>query len=152
MKPLRLLASILLCESAGIIGSVFTVSSVSTWYVTLNKPFFTPPSWVFGPVWTTLYALMGVALYVVWQTPGQKRKAYLAFASQLILNTVWSIAFFGLRSPAAGLLVIMPLWVTIVWTSLEFRKISPQTMYLLTPYLLWVTYAALLNAAVWQIN
>ena len=98
----KLVLSIIVCQLAGFIGSFFTVSSVSSWYLTLNKPFFNPPSWLFGPVWITLYLLMGISLYIIWNkgiTNNQSKIAVLIFAIQLILNSLWSIIFFGLKTP-----------------------------------------------------
>jgi len=152
-KYLYLVAFILVCEMAGIIGSFFTAESVSTWYLTLEKPPFNPPSWVFAPVWTTLYALMGISAYLVFFS-GKKesRFALVVFALQLALNTLWSLAFFGLQSPLYGLVVIAALWLAIVWTMLRFYNISKNATYLLVPYILWVSFAAVLNYSIWALN
>jgi translocator protein len=151
----RLVACVLLCELAGVIGSAFTLSSIPTWYAGLNKPFFSPPNWVFGPVWITLYALMGVSLYIVWRmglTEKRVKDAAAAFLAQLILNTSWSIAFFGLKSPLAGLLVIIPLWSAIALSIVRFRRISLSAAALLIPYILWVSFAMLLNLSILALN
>jgi translocator protein len=150
-----LAACVLLCELAGVIGSAFTISSIPTWYAGLSKPSFSPPNWVFAPVWITLYAMMGVSLYLVWRKGmGQKnaKDAAVAFLAQLILNTSWSIAFFGLKSPTAGLLVIIPLWSAISLTIIRFRRISWTAAALLVPYLLWVSFATLLNLSIILLN
>ena len=151
---LTLIAAILLCESAGIVGSLFTFSEIPTWYASLEKPSFNPPSWVFGPAWTTLYALMGVSLYLVWK---ERKKADIKvalafFITQLILNTIWSILFFGLHSPILGLACIILLWLSIAATIIYFYKISKKAAYLLIPYILWVSFASILNAFVWMLN
>ena len=151
----RLVTSIAICQLAGIVGSVATASSVKTWYPALAKPFFTPPSWLFGPAWITLYTLMGIALYIVWQKQSPK-KAYLeaiqVFAVQLILNASWSIVFFGLKNPKLGLLVIIALWAFILSTILKFAKISKASAWLLVPYLVWVTFATALNLGIVLLN
>lgn len=147
-----LIGFILLCNLAGIIGSVFTVSSIQEWYVLLEKPEpFTPPNWVFAPVWTTLYTLMGISLFLVWKKKAC-RCAYVVFGSQLVLNSVWSIAFFGLQSPLNGLFVIVPLWLLIAWSIKVFYDIDKRAGYLLIPYILWTSYAAFLNYMVYVLN
>jgi len=151
----KLIASILLCQLAGIIGSLATFSSITGWYLALNKPFFTPPNWVFGPVWITLYTLMGIALYLVWMQGLKKKKVKQAlqiFGLQLILNSLWSIVFFGMHGLAAGLFVIVILWLAILWTIIRFWKIDKRAGWLLVPYILWVTIATALNAGVWLLN
>lgn len=152
---LKLIVSILVCQAAGILGSVFTVSSVSTWYVDLQKPFFNPPSWVFGPVWTLLYLLMGISLYLIWSA-GIKEKdeklAIIIFFIQLALNTIWSILFFGLQSPFLALIEILFLCAAIAITIYYFYKISKTAAYLLIPYILWVIFAALLNLMIYLLN
>jgi translocator protein len=151
----KLVACIILCQLAGVIGSVFTISSIPKWYAGLNKPFFSPPNWVFGPVWISLYILMGVSLYLVWRK-GLKEKgvkdAILTFLAQLILNALWSVAFFGLKSPLAGLIVITLLWLAIVLSIIRFRRISKPAAILLIPYILWVSFAAVLNLTIFAIN
>ncbi len=154
-NALKLFDSILICEAAGIIGSFFTMSQIESWYVTLQMPAFSPPNYVFGPVWTTLYALMGVALFLVWReglNTQHVKKALGVFAVQLVLNSLWSIVFFGLHSPLGALVVIVALLVSIVWSMIEFYKISRAATWLLVPYLLWVSFATYLNAAIWYIN
>ncbi|MGM5488579.1 MAG: TspO/MBR family protein [Nanobdellota archaeon] len=148
----RLIASLIICQLAGIIGSVFTVSSVSTWYVTLAKPVFNPPGWVFGPVWTVLYLLMGISLYLVWNNKNRTTKALVIFAVQLVLNSLWSILFFGLQSPLIAFIEIIVLWVAIVASIVQFYRISRPAAYLLIPYLLWVSFAAVLNLSIVLLN
>jgi benzodiazapine receptor len=152
---LKLTVSILVCQLAGIIGAFFTTPAIPTWYAALNKPPFTPPNWVFGPVWTTLYFLMGIAVFLIWRqgfhTP-QVRTALLIFGLQLLLNVIWSLAFFGLRSPTAGVMVIVFLWTTILWTMWKFYPLSWPAAILLTPYILWVSYAAVLNISIMVLN
>jgi len=152
-KYLYLIAFILACEMAGVIGSVFTSESVSTWYLTIEKPDFNPPSWVFAPVWTTLYALMGISAYLVFIS-GKKESffALAVFGLQLFLNTLWSFAFFGLQSPFLGLIIIVLLWCAILGTIYTFFKISRKAAYLLVPYILWVSFAMVLNYSIWMLN
>ncbi|MCF7861877.1 tryptophan-rich sensory protein [Candidatus Woesearchaeota archaeon] len=152
---LKLISSIVICQLAGIIGSVFTISSVSTWYQTLNKPFFNPPSWLFGPVWTILYLMMGISLYLVWikgiKTKNEKIAVYL-FLFQLVLNLLWSILFFGIRSPLFALIEIIILWAVILLTIGYFYRISKPASYLLMPYIAWVSFAAVLNFFIYYLN
>ena len=152
---LKLAASIMLCLSAGVIGSVFTMDSIPTWYAALEKPFFSPPNWVFAPVWTTLFILMGISLYLVWKkgikTEGVKI-ALILFAAQLVLNTLWSIIFFGMRSPIYAFVEIVMLWILILFTIITFYKISKTASYLLIPYILWVSFAAVLNFSIFVLN
>lgn len=151
----KLVISIGLSELVGIIGSIFTTSAISTWYVTLTKPDFNPPAWVFGPVWTILYLLMGISAFLVWRKdlePKAIRSALSVFVVQLILNGLWSVVFFGLRNPAMALINIVLLWFTIIWTISVFYKISRSAAYLLVPYILWVTFAGYLNYSIWILN
>jgi tryptophan-rich sensory protein len=151
----QLVLSIFACELAGIIGSAFTFPEITTWYAGLTKPWFNPPNWVFGPVWTLLYALMGIALYIVWTKKAEKKgndMAYTAFGAQLALNTIWSIVFFGMHQLFGALIVIGLMWITILATIVLFRRIDSNAALLLAPYLLWVSFASALNFAVWQLN
>jgi benzodiazapine receptor len=151
----KILLSIIICQAAGVVGSVFTSSSVFTWYPTLIKPSFTPPGWIIGIVWTILFTLMGISLFLIWQEgPGRadvKRAIYI-FAAQLVVNMLWSWAFFGLQSPLSGLAVIIVLWILIILTMVKFRPISWKSALLLVPYILWVSFAALLNFIIWRLN
>jgi tryptophan-rich sensory protein len=155
MKDIKMLVLfVLACELAGIIGSFFTMPSIPTWYASLQKPFFNPPSWVFAPVWLSLYLLMGIAAYLVWSN-GKKKEARGAlglFAFQLALNVLWSFAFFGLHSTFSGLLVIVALWLCIAATMVAFWRISKASGWLLVPYILWVSFATLLNLSVFLLN
>lgn len=146
---LRLIGFILLCQAAGIIGSIFTFNSVNTWYPTLEKPFFNPPSFVFGPVWTTLYFLMGISLFLVW---GKKKIDLRWFWAQLSLNTIWSIIFFGLKNPLFALIIIIFLWISIFQTIKSFKKVNKKASYLLYPYIAWVSFAAILNLSIVLLN
>jgi len=151
---LKLVVSIVLCQLAGFLGSLFTTPAIPTWYTTLHKPSFTPPNWIFGPVWISLYILMGISLFFVWQRGGHPkfRIAFIFFFVQLILNILWSAAFFGLKSPLLGLMVIVLLWMAILFTILNFFKVSKFAGVLLIPYLLWVSFATLLNFSLWILN
>lgn len=149
----KLIFSILICQLAGAVGSIFTFSSIPTWYAILNKPAFSPPNWVFGPAWLTLYTLMGISLYLVLIKGFNKVKdAVKIFSIQLILNALWSIIFFGFRNPFIALIEILALWYSIVFTMFSFYKISRTAAYLLVPYILWVSFAAILNYYVWIFN
>lgn len=150
-----LVAAVLACELVGASGSVFTVTSLDSWYATVEKPWFNPPNWVFGPVWTLLFALLGVAAWLVWRAGLGDRAvqvALAAFAAQYVLNVGWSAAFFGLESPAFGLTVITALWAAIVVTGVAFARVDRRAAALLVPYLAWVTFAALLNYEIWRLN
>lgn len=154
-KTLQLLASIGLAQLAGILGAFATSSSVQTWYPELTKPWFTPPDWLFGPAWITLYTLMGIAAWLIYRKDRSKkpvRTALWIYAGQLALNAAWSPAFFGLRSPTLGLLVIVPLLAAITATIAAFRRVSRLAAALLVPYLLWVLYATALNFEIWRLN
>jgi len=153
-KWIQLAVAIIICELAGIIGSIFTSPAIGEWYATLLKPDLAPPNWVFAPVWTTLFLMMGIALFLVWQknwNTKEKRLALLVFALQLSLNVLWSALFFGQRDPAAAFTEIIFLWLAIVFTIDVFAKISKPAAWLLVPYLLWVTFAAYLNYSFTQL-
>jgi translocator protein len=152
-KPHYLLFAILICLLAGFIGSIFTMSSIMSWYSRLEKPYFNPPNYVFGPVWTVLYILMGIALYLVWaKKDADKQAANIAFFTQLTLNVIWSILFFGMQSPLFAFLEIILLWTAIVATIVEFYRISKAAAVLMMPYLLWVSFAAVLNISIYLLN
>lgn len=138
----KLILSILICQLAGIIGSIFSFSAIPSWYAFLNKPPFNPPNWVFGPVWTVLYTLMGFSAYLIFN---KDKKPLKIFAVQLVLNAVWSIVFFGLHSIWGGLFFIILLWFSILLTIVTFYKIDKNAAFLLIPYLLWVSFASILN-------
>ncbi len=152
---LKLAISIGLPFLAGAIGSFFTSPAISGWYSELQKPAVNPPSWVFGPAWTLLYILMGIAAFLVWKRGWGKREVRVAlyiFGFHLILNAGWSIIFFGLKNPGLAFAEIVVLWVMIVWMTLAFYKISKTAGYLLLPYLLWVSFAGYLNYSIWLLN
>ena len=152
---IRLVASILICQAAGGIGSLFTATSMGTWYQQLEKPELTPPGWVFGVVWPTLYLLMGIALYLIWRRPRQGREEQTAlvwFFVQLVLNIAWSWFFFGLRLPLFGLLEIALLWLALFITIGTFFRLSKIAALLLVPYILWISFAAYLNWSIVQLN
>lgn len=151
----KALGAVLLCEGVGLLAGWATQTSVTTWYPTLNKPGFTPPNWVFAPVWTLLYGFMGLAAFLVWRRGlhhVRVRNALTAFVVQLVLNAGWSFAFFGAQSPALGLVVILFLWGTLAWTMDRFFRLRTAAGWLLVPYLVWVTYALALNVAIWGMN
>jgi tryptophan-rich sensory protein len=143
------------CFLAAFIGSRFTASSVGTWYAQLVKPAYTPPNWVFGPVWSVLYLLMGVAAFLVWQSGPREsavRIALAVFLVQLVVNVLWSAVFFGARTPLGGLAVIVMLWLAIVLTMVMFARASTAAALLLVPYLAWVSYASYLNLELYRLN
>ncbi|MEX1997825.1 MAG: TspO/MBR family protein [Candidatus Andersenbacteria bacterium] len=152
---LKLVVAIAVSELAGIIGSFVTTPSIPTWYAMLHQPEFSPPNWVFAPVWTTLFLLMGIAAFLVWNKGLGRKDARIAlsiFGLQLILNTAWSIIFFGQQNPGLALLEIAVLWLAILATILVFYKISRPAAYLLIPYILWVSFASYLNYSIWALN
>ncbi len=152
---LKLAGSIVLCELVGIISTSFTIASIPTWYRALNKPFFSPPNWVFGPVWTILYALMGVSLYLVWKRGAKNKKAkkaVLYFMIQLAFNFLWSLVFFGLHSPMLAFVTIVFLWITILVSIMKFYPLSKTAAYLLIPYIIWVSFASILNLSIVVLN
>lgn len=154
-NSLKLVACIIISESAGIIGSLFTTPSIDGWYEGIIKPSFNPPNWVFGPVWTTLFALMGCSLYLVWKKGFERKDVRIAvgiFAVQLILNTLWSIIFFGIHNIALALIEIVILWLAIFATIISFAKISRLAAWLLVPYIAWVSFAMYLNYTLWILN
>lgn len=152
---LKLVASVLVCQLAGFVGSIFTTPNIPAWYSTIQKPGFTPPNSVFGPVWITLYLLMGIAAFLVWnkgiRTEGVG-SALGVFVVQLLLNTMWSIAFFGFHSPLMGLVVIVILWGAILLTIIKFWNITLAAGILMIPYVLWVSFAASLNFSIFLLN
>jgi tryptophan-rich sensory protein len=151
----KIVLGIIICELAGVAGSVFTYPSIGSWYASLEKPGFNPPNWLFAPVWTTLYALMGISLGLVWNLRTAKKgtdRALLVFAVQLVLNVLWSVVFFGAQSLIYGLAIIIVLWFVIAVTIVLFYRISRVAGLLLVPYICWVTIATLLNYYLWMLN
>lgn len=151
----KLIISILIPLIAGFIGSIATMSSIPTWYASLAKPAWAPPNWVFGPVWTTLYILMGIALFLVWRKGLERQDVKVAisiFGVQLVLNVLWSIIFFGFQSILGGLIEIVFLWIAILATIIVFYRISKAAGILLIPYIIWVTIALYLNYTLYLLN
>jgi tryptophan-rich sensory protein len=162
-KAAYLAACIAICQIAGVIGSVFTSSSVATWYPTLVKPWFAPPGYVIAAVWIVLFTFMGISVFMIWQESRSSihslagnrtgnKMALAIFAVQLLVNILWSYAFFGLRSPLAGLAVIVVLWFLILQCIIVFWSIRRNAALLLVPYLLWVSFAAFINYSIWKLN
>ena len=149
-----LLVAVLVAEIAGSAPAFVTAGATGTWYADLARPAFTPPDWVFGPVWTLLFALMGTAAYLVFRDGrGRQRwSALLLFGGQFALNIAWTLVFFGLQSPVGGLLVIVVLWAAIVATIGAFHRVRPAAAWLLVPYLGWVSVAAVLNLGIVRLN
>ncbi|WP_210493474.1 TspO/MBR family protein [Microvirga antarctica] len=151
----RFLIAVIPVAAASVLGSLATLPNIPTWYAGLVKPGFTPPNWLFGPVWTLLYAMMAYALWRILSLPaGQpgRTAAVTTFFVQLALNALWSWAFFGAHSPLAGLIVILAMIVAIIATIRAFWPLDRAAAWLLVPYLTWVSYATALNAAVWRLN
>jgi tryptophan-rich sensory protein len=155
LNKVKLIFSIAICQLAGVVGAIFTSRSVSTWFMVLRKPWFAPPNWVFGPVWISLYFLMGLSLYLMlFEDLGEPRarKALFVFGVQLVVNAGWSYSFFGLRNPFYGFIVIVVLLFLIILTMALFWKIKPDAAYLLVPYLIWVSFATLVSFSIWRLN
>lgn len=151
----KIIIAIIVSELAGIIGSIFTTPSITSWYANLAKPELAPPNWLFAPVWTTLFALMGITAFLIWKKGLERRDVKIAlgiFIGQLILNTLWSVIFFGLHSPGGAFIEIIFLWLAILATIIVFAKISRPAAWLLAPYILWVSFAAYLNYSIWMLN
>lgn len=149
----KLITSIALHLAVGGLGSFFTISAIPTWYAILNKPSFAPPNYVFGPVWTTLYILMGISLYLLWTAKEKgKDKAIKLFFIQLVLNFLWSIIFFGLHNIALAFVEIIALWIAIFLTIRRSLAVSKPAAYFLYPYIIWVTIASILNLSLLILN
>jgi benzodiazapine receptor len=152
---IKLIVSIVVCEGAGGIGAIFTTPAIPSWYAGLRKPTFTPPNSVFGPIWITLYLLMGIAVFLVWRE-GLGREgvtiAFVAFWVQLVLNILWSVVFFGFKSLFGGMVMILLLWIAILVSIITFFGVSHLAAWLLIPYIAWVSIAANLNVQVWRLN
>jgi len=149
----RLIISIALPLVAGSVGSYFTISSIDSWYQTVNKPIFNPPDWVFGLAWTILYILMGISFYLIWASKKKNKKSAIKFfLIQLVLNASWSIIFFGLHNPLLAFINIIALWIAIYMTIRAFAPISKTASYLLYPYLAWVSFASILNLSIILLN
>jgi len=151
----KILLAIAMCELAGAAGAIFTMPAIPTWYAGIIKPTFSPPSWIFAPVWIILFALMGIAAYLVYEKGTGKKLVKVAlgiFTIQLLLNMKWSLLFFGMHNPGLAFVEIIFLWLVILLTIISFFKISKSAAYLLIPYILWVSFASLLNFSIWQLN
>lgn len=177
-KVFKLVVSIVICQMAGVVGAIFTTPKIATWYATLNKPAFTPPGWFIGAIWTILFFLMGISLYLVWDkgwkpavSSQEKKMKYwnrfteklwkgtwreenvvLIFALQLVLNILWSVLFFGLQSLGIAFFELLMLWWAILYTIANFYRISKPASYLLIPYIAWVSFAGVLNFILWFLN
>jgi len=152
---IKLFSAVVVCQITGVVGSIFTRPSIPTWYSSLQKPDFTPPDWLFAPVWITLYTLMGISAYLVWNKGFENKNIKISlfiFAVQLLLNALWSFLFFGLHSPLYAFIEIIILWVAIAIVILYFLKISLPSGFLLLPYLLWVSFAVVLNFYIMKLN
>jgi translocator protein len=150
-KWLGLIGFLALCLGVGAIGGFATTHSVVDWYPTLVRPSWTPPSWLFGPVWTLLYVMMAVAAWRVWRR-GDERVPMLLFGAQLALNLAWSILFFGAKSPGLALVDIVALWLAIAASIYAFAMKDRIAAFLMVPYLCWVSFALALNSAIWMLN
>jgi len=147
-----LVVSLILPYAAGLIGSLATEPAIETWYSTLQKPFFSPPNSVFAPIWIVLYLLMGLALYLVWSHKGLTHQPVRLFMVHLVVNAVWSLAFFGLQSPLFGLLIIVPLVIVVGVLIKQFSRTSKLAAWLLAPYFAWLLFATALNLSIWYLN
>lgn len=158
MTTIKAFSSLFICLliplAIGGLSGFATASGISDWYVTLNKPSFNPPNYLFAPVWTCLYILMGISLFIIWQSPmGQIRtNALIIFTIQILLNFLWSFLFFKFKMPGLALIEIMMIWISILAMIILFSRISKPAAYLQIPYLLWVSFATILNAAIWHLN
>lgn len=150
----KLIISLIATIGIGSLGGIFTIAEIPTWYAGLNKPSFNPPNWLFGPVWTSLYTMMGIAFYLVWKQPETeiRKKAIQLFIIQFVLNFFWSIIFFSLHSIGAALIEIIVMWIFILLAIIQFSKLSKPAAWLLVPYIAWVSFATLLTASIWKLN
>lgn len=177
-QTIALILFVLLCLAVGAVGSLFTAEAITIWYSTLIKPPLNPPNWIFGPVWTILYVLMGISLFLVWKNGWKVRNPLLAykrkawnrwserfwvgnlqkqniiavFSVQLVLNALWSYLFFGLHHPGLAFFEILALWFAIIYTIINFYRVSKLAAWLLVPYILWTTFAIYLNYSIWIQN
>lgn len=155
MSPyLKLTLCLLLTLSVGAVAGIATATSINNWYITLNKPVFNPPNYLFGPVWTVLYILMGISFYIILQSGSDKNKtkAILIFSIQLFLNFFWSFLFFKFHLLGIALIEIITIWLFIILMIIQFKKVNKLAAYLQLPYLAWVSFATLLNASIWWLN
>ncbi len=153
-KIFKLLVSLILPIGLSSIAGIFTTKEIDVWYAMLNKPSFNPPSYLFGPVWTALYILMGISMFLIWNTPKTelRQKALAIFGIQLFLNFWWSILFFSFHAICLSVVDILLMWFLIIYMIILFKKIKPVAAYLQIPYLVWVTFATVLNISIWYLN
>lgn len=155
-KTIKIIVAVIICLSVGYASGMATQSSIQTWYPTLTKPFFNPPNWIFAPVWTILYIMMGISAGLIWskkrQFPDLVKNALLLFTIQLILNAIWSFLFFGLNNTLLALIEILLLGLLILETIKKFKAIDALAAKLMIPYLLWVGFATILNGSIWWLN
>lgn len=154
-NTIKLLIAVAIPVLIGFTASMFTRPEIPGWYATLNKPSWNPPSWLFAPVWTTLYILMGIALWLVWKAEApakDKRIAYGLFAAQLVLNFFWSFIFFRMHETGWALVEIIIMWNLILLTILAFARFSSLASWLMVPYISWVSFATILNYTIWKLN
>ena len=152
---MKLVISILIPLLIGAAAGMFTSSGVNGWYALANKPWFNPPNWIFAPVWTALYVMMGISLFLIWKTEADKnikQVAIFLFIAQLVLNFFWSFIFFKLQPPGWAFAEIILMWVMILLTILWFGKINAAAAWLLVPYICWVSFASVLNYSIWRLN
>lgn len=152
---MKFITSLLIPLTVGFVAGMFTQQSVETWYTTLNKPWFNPPNWIFAPVWTSLYILMGIAMWLIWKSEApekDKKPALYLYATQLVLNFFWSLIFFYLHQPGWALVEIAALWICILLTIFAFARIHKTAAWLLVPYITWVSFASILNFYIWRLN
>jgi len=152
---LKYIVSIIVCLAAGFIGSFFTSPAIEGWYASVVKPSFNPPNWIFGPVWTTLFILMGIAAALIWSRGWDDKAVKIAlvlFIVHLVFNVLWSVFFFGMQNPGLAFIEIIILWLMIAALIYLFYQIDHRAAYLLIPYILWVSFAAVLNFTIWQLN
>jgi translocator protein len=151
---MKLFYSLVLTLSVGVIAGLATASNIGGWYSTLSKPGFNPPNWIFGPVWTLLYILMGLALSLIWKQPASNRRsnALWLFFVQLFLNFIWSFLFFYFHNTGLALVDIIILWIFIILTIISFSRLSKTAAWLLMPYICWVSFASILNGAIYHLN
>ena len=153
-KTVKLLVSIILPLSIGAVAGIFTTKAIPGWFATLNNPSFAPPNWLFGPVWTTLYLVMGISLFQIWilDAGNERNKAIFVFMLQLLFNFTWSFLFFYFNKIGLALIDIIVLWMSIVLMLLQFYRLKPMAAYINIPYLLWVSFAMVLNSAYYILN
>lgn len=153
-RILKLIISIALPLLVGFTASLFTRPEIEGWYRLLNRPEWNPPDWLFAPVWTSLYILMGVACYLIWiKAPtASRRTALLVYFIQLALNFTWSFLFFRMHQPGLAFVEILFLWLSILFTIFAFARLSRLAAWMLVPYISWVSFAAILNYTIWQLN